>query len=99
MPFAAKSAVFRRLAEITDIASLTKQERLMYDESLRKFRDTIGVMEGARLSGVKQGREEGREEGITEGKIAVARRMKSHGMDAATISQMTDIPVEEINNL
>ena len=107
LPFAAKSAVFRRLAEITDIASLTKQERLMYDESLRKFRDTIGVMEGARLSGVKQGLEQGRAEGLAEGlaegemkgKIAVARKLKSHGMDAATISQMTGITVEDINNL
>ncbi len=127
LPFAAKSAVFKRLAEITDLASLSKQERMMYDDSLRRFRDTIGVMEYAIVNGreegraeglkeghaeglkeghaegLKEGRAEGLKEGRAEGEISgktdVARKLKLYGMDSTTISQMTGIPVEDIDIL
>ena len=35
MPFMAQNAVFRKLAEITDISTLSREERSKYDESLR----------------------------------------------------------------
>ena len=103
LPFAAKSAVFKRLAEITDIASLSKQERMMYDESLRKFRDTIVVMEGARLSGVEQGRIEGRVEGRAEGKAEeqrrIARGLLEVGTPVSTIAKVTGLSEDEIAGL
>ena len=46
MPWLAQEAVFQRLASIADVASLNKQERQAYDEDLRKYRDTVAVMEG-----------------------------------------------------
>lgn len=99
LPFAAKSAVFKRLAEITDIASLSKQERMMYDESLRKFRDTIVVMEGARLSGVEQGRAEGRAEGKAEEQRRIARGLLEVGTPVSTIAKVTGLPEDEIAGL
>lgn len=54
LPFADKSAVFKRLAEITDLASLSREERIIYDESLRKYRDTIGVMETLYFSSMRK---------------------------------------------
>lgn len=95
LPFAAKSAVFKRLAEITDIASLSKQERMMYDESLRKFRDTIVVMEGARLSGVEQGRAEGR----AEEQRRIARGLLEVGTPVCTIAKVTGLSEDEISGL
>ena len=91
LPFAAKSAVFKRLAEITDIASLSKQERMMYDESLRKFRDTIVVMEGARLSGVEQGR--------AEEQRRIARGLLEVGTPVCTIAKVTGLSEDEISGL
>lgn len=91
LPFAAKSAVFKRLAEITDIASLSKQERMMYDESLRKFRDTIVVMEGARLSGVEQGR--------AEEQRRIARGLLEVGTPVCTIAKVTGLSENEISGL
>ena len=46
MPWLAQDAVFQKLASIADVASLTKQERLAYDENLRKYRDTIAAKIG-----------------------------------------------------
>ena len=56
MPWAAQNAVFKRLSEIAEVASLDKEERRMYDESLRAYRDTIAVMEGQYMEGLIVGR-------------------------------------------
>ena len=44
MPWLAQDAVFRKLASIAEVAALSKEDRQKYDESLRKYRDTISVM-------------------------------------------------------
>ena len=91
MPWLAQDAVFQKLASIADVASLNKQDRATYDENLRKYRDTIAVMEGQYL--------EGREKGRAEGVLSVARRLKQNGMDVSAIAAMTDLTAEEINKL
>ena len=48
LPWAAQSAVFQKLESIADVGGMTRDERLQYDEALRKYRDTISVFEGAR---------------------------------------------------
>lgn len=35
MPFKAKKAVFMKLEEIVDIASLSKEDRMKYDEAIK----------------------------------------------------------------
>ena len=75
MPWAAQSAVFKKLESIADVSAMTRAERLQYDEALKKYRDTISVFEGVRMEGraegmelgVLKGREEGRKEGLKEG--------------------------------
>lgn len=91
LPFAAKSAVFRRLAEITDLASLSKRERMMYDDSLRKFRDTIGVMEGARIEGFEKGR--------AEEQLRIARNFKAMGIAIDVIANATGLTEDDIKSL
>lgn len=95
MPFLAQDAVFRRLSEISEVASLSKQERQEYDESLRHYRDTIAVMSGQFLEGEAKGRAEGRAEGVME----VARKMKSKGRTVSEIMELTDLTAEEIASL
>ena len=41
LPFKARKAVFQRLEDIVDIASLTKEERIRYDESIKVYRDNL----------------------------------------------------------
>ncbi|MFW5605965.1 MAG: Rpn family recombination-promoting nuclease/putative transposase, partial [Prevotella pectinovora] len=56
LPWAAKSSVFKRLEQIADVASLSRQERMKYDVGLRKYRDTLSVLEGAKQDGLAEGR-------------------------------------------
>ena len=95
MPFLAQDAVFKRLSEIAEVASLTKEERRQYDESLRHYRDTIAVMHGQYMEGEEKGRAEGRAEGITE----VARNLKNMKMPVADIVKATGLTPEEIEAL
>ena len=68
LPWAAQNSVFQKLAEIADVSSLTKEERLHYDEALRKYRDTLCVLEGAELRGEKRGEAKGLAKGLAKGR-------------------------------
>ena len=115
LPWAAKSAVFQRLEEIADVASLTRQERMKYDEGLKKYRDTLSVLEGARVDGFAEGRADGRAEGRAEGradgraegrvegknkeKLETVARLAQAGVDLNTISIATGLSLEEIQSM
>ena len=107
--------MFQKLAEIADVSSLTKEERLHYDEALRKYRDTLCVLEGAEQRGLKRGREEGlakglakgraeglakgREEGLAKGRTETARNMKAKGLPVDLIAECSGLSPEEISQL
>lgn len=95
MPWLAQEAVFQRIASIADVASLTKQERIAYDENLRKYRDTVAVMEGQWMEGHAEGRAEGRAEERKDN----ARKMKGKGYAIEDIAEITGLTVEEIAQL
>ena len=107
MPWMAQEAVFQKLASIADVTSLNKQERQAYDENLRKYRDTIAVMEGQWLEGHAKGVAEGHAKGVVEGQakgerekaLESALRMKADGMSMELIVKYTGLTAEDINNL
>ena len=67
MPFKARKAVFEKLEEIADVASLSKEERERYQNSVNVYRTHLCVMDAAKEEGREEGRQEGREEGLKEG--------------------------------
>ena len=70
LPWAAQNAVFKKLEDIADVAALSRQERMKYDEGLRKYRDTISVLQGAREDGYAEGQAKGYAEGQAKGYAA-----------------------------
>lgn len=115
LPFKARKSVFEKLEQIVDIASLSKEERMKYDESIKVYRDQLATLDFAEQKGEAKGfvrghaqgltegrakgREEGREEGRAEGMLDVARRMKAMSIPAGTISLYTDLSLDEIAGL
>lgn len=99
MPWMAKEAVFQKLANIADVASLSKQERQAYDENLRKYRDTVAVMLGQWEEGHAKGMEEGIEKGIEKGRAEIALTMKQSGMPINDIVKFTGLTEKEIAEL
>lgn len=94
LPWAAKSSVFKRLEEIADVASLSRQERMKYDEGLRKYRDTLSVLEGAREDGFAEGREAGmkagREEGMKAGREEGIKKGREEGREEGLRKEKSD---------
>ena len=99
MPWLAQDAVFQKLASIADVASLNKQERMAYDENLRKYRDTIAVMEGQYLEGMEKGEEKGRAEGREEERMKNARSLKENGVPIDVITKSLGLTADEIAQL
>ena len=91
----AKDAVFQRLASIAEVAALSKEERREYDESLRKFRDTISVMEGQFLEGEEKGRAEAEAKARQE-KLESARNLKKNGVPIDVIASSLGLSADEI---
>jgi hypothetical protein len=91
MPWLAQDAVFQKLASIADVASLSKTERMAYDENLRMYRDTLAVMDGQYQDGTAVG--------CAEEKKENARRMKEDGMSSELISKYTGLTADEVESL
>ena len=103
LPWAAQSAVFKKLESIADVGGMTRAERLQYDEALKKYRDTISVFQRVRLQGIMEGRKEGMELGVLKGRKEglrqTARNLKSMGLGIADIQKATGLSEEEIRDL
>ena len=87
LPWAAKNSLFERLSQIADISALSKEERLKYDEGIRKYRDTLCVMEGQYAKGV--------EKGI----LMTAKKLKDLGLGISYIKEATGLSEEVIKQL
>ena len=85
LPFKARKAVFEKLEKIVDIASLSKEERMKYDESIKVYRDNLATISFAKNQGKEEGLKEGiekrierrKKEGRKEGILSVARNLRS----------------------
>ncbi|MBL7796934.1 MAG: hypothetical protein JNJ90_10560 [Saprospiraceae bacterium] len=73
--------------EAAEIAKFTPDEKTKYEESLKYYRDLKNVVDTSF------------DEGKAEGKIEIARQMKLKGMDSNLISEITGLPIDEIENL
>ena len=91
MPWAGKDSVFRKLAEIAEVSNMSKDDRIKYDSALRHYRDTLSVLQGAKDSGRREGREVGRKE--------VAKKMKSAGIPIIQIIEFTGLSAQDIELL
>ena len=67
LPWPEKNPVFQRLAEISDLGSLSREERMKYDEAIRKYRDTLCVMQSQLDEGIQIGRDQGIQIGRDQG--------------------------------
>ena len=103
MPFKAYKAAFEKLEKITDIAALSKEDRMKYDESIKVYRDIKATLAFSREEGRAEGRTEGihigMEKGRAEGMKEVAKKMKMLGLDSDIIIKSTGLTAEEISAL
>ena len=78
---------FKKLFEAAEIAKFTPDEKTKYEESLKYYRDLKNVVDTSF------------DEGKAEGKIEIARQMKSEKEPIEMIVLFTGLTREEIENL
>lgn len=103
--------IFKRLAEIADSKSLTKEEQEKYDNSMMVMWDNYAVYKHATDKGLKEGMKEGLEKGMKEGlekgmkegmkekAREIALNLLSYNTPVDIISKSTGLLVNEIENL
>ena len=83
LPFKARNAVFQKLEQIVDIAALSKEDRMKYDESIKVYRDQLAVMtferQQGRAEGLVQGHAEGKAEGLEQGRAEGLEQGRAEG--------------------
>ena len=99
LPFKARKAVFKKLEQIVDIAAMSKEDRMKYDESIKVYRDQLVTMEYERQRGFTEGYAEGLAEGEAEERLKNARGMKAAGIAPDLIAQITGLPLETVEGL
>ena len=99
LPFKARNAVFQKLEQIVDIAALSKEDRMKYDESIKVYRDKLAIMAFERQKGQAEGRAEGLAEGERRKQLEIARNLKQMGLATEAIAQATGLTAETIEAL
>ena len=115
MPFKAKRAVWDKLLEVADVASLSQKEHEAYQRALMNYWDYHNAMEAAQEDGHKagwtkghkvgleEGHKAGLEEGLKEGElkkqIEIARKLKVMGLPVSAIQESTGLSESEIQQL
>src|SRR5574344_1614492 len=98
---------FQKILDLAKASALTDSEKAAYEESEKHYRDYVNTISYAEEKGIERGRTEGLEEGmakgkakgLAEGKRAVARAMKTKGLDVNIIAECTGLSIKEIEKL
>lgn len=111
MPFEAQHKIFKRLAEIADSKTLTKEEQEKYDNSMMVMWDNYAVYKHAEKKGIIKGEAKGRAEGRAEGRVEgraegkkekakeIALKLLALNTPIDIIFQSTGLSIEEIKKL
>ena len=92
----------RGLAEVKaqlQFDELSEQEQQAYEKHEKMLLSERGIISTARIEGKAEGRIEGKAEGEQQARIEMAKKMKAKGFDPETISEMTELSTDVVNNL
>ena len=87
MPFEAQHKIFKRLAEIADSKTLTKEEQEKYDNSMMVMWDNYAVYKHAEEKEAKKVSKE------------IALKLLARNTPLDDIADLTDLSIEEIKKL
>ena len=85
----------KKAKEVLDELSQDEHERRLAELREKYIMD----QKATEAAGYDKGLERGLKQGSTSTKIEIARKMKSQGFDVNTIHQITELSIDEINNL
>ena len=102
IPEYAPKSVFGKILEVANVASLSPEERLEYDQALKHYRDYNNTMHTQYRQGKEEGLAEGLAKGLAEGNAKIRQmlqNMQEMGMDITTMAKIAKLSEEEVTNI
>ena len=115
IPWAAQDELYEELSKVSSVAALSQNERAVYEENLRQYRDNLATLEASyldgkndgleegrkegRMEGRKEGRMEGRKEGRMEGRKEIVRNLMALNVSDEIIMRSTGMSLDEVQKL
>lgn len=90
-PLSLQEKIFQKLFAAAEIAKYSKEERAIYEESLKYYRDLKNVVDTAY--------DDGKSDGKIEEKNKIARKLKLMGLSIEQIQEASGLSKEEIEKL
>ncbi|MDR3233295.1 MAG: PD-(D/E)XK nuclease family transposase, partial [Planctomycetaceae bacterium] len=87
IPAVLSEPVFEKAFGTAEYVRFSQEVQEVYQNDLKIYRDNRNVVDTARIEGFDEGLAEGEAKGRAEGLAEIVRKMKSLGIDAATIAQ------------
>ena len=93
----------KKAKKVLEEISQDGKERYLAELREKYIMDQKAIEDAGYDKGLNDGIEKGRKEGISQGQkkktLEIAQKMKKQGIDIETIKDITDLTIEEINNL
>ena len=111
IPVYLRKPIFEKLFSIAAYTNFTREEKTMYDSSLKRRWDNKNVLDYALKEGMEKGLQQGIGKGIERGigkgieqgkqeeAFAIALEMKKDGLPPIQISKFTKLSIEQIEKL
>jgi len=99
IPTYLRKPIFEKLFSIAEYSNLTKEEKNMYDSSMKYKWDNKNVMDYAISTAKQEGKLEGLQEGEYKKAIAIARELRREGLTVEFIVKTTGLSADEIEKL
>ena len=99
LPAYLRKPIFEKLFSIAEYSNLTREEKTMYDSSMKYKWDNKNVRDYEIAEAKKEGELEGELKGELKKALNIAREMKKDGIPTAQIAKFTGLSVEEIEGL
>ncbi|RZL04677.1 MAG: Rpn family recombination-promoting nuclease/putative transposase, partial [Pedobacter sp.] len=99
LPENLKETIFEEFFNIAEYTNLSKEERKMYDQDLKRKRDNAAAQEYSRQTGIEEGFEQGIEKGENKGIEMVTRELIALEIPLETIMKATHLTKEQIDRL
>lgn len=93
------SEIFDRAFDKAELANFNRQERNLYESSLKQYRDLKSALLTSREEGRKEGIEEGIEKGIEKEKLETITRLLSIGASEELMQQASGLSLQEVRKL
>ena len=83
----ANDEVYAELAKVSNVAALSPEERIIYDENLRIYRDNLAIIQAAY------------EDGYREGQQRIINAMRLNKISDEDIAKLTGLTIDEVEAL